>query len=234
MWRVEHNVDHVVLQCPIHRPTIGLHGQAAALDDETIEWLLNTCLETQWGQAVDCNNSLTRQVNNIQLYRWSFRQARNWTSKFWDYINCLFFQTLCLNVNKINIAWLCQAKWNWCCCEELVSFWVEVFIEKVLVTLCVCLDGDREQGLGVGSKMSYSNSDPSIICNSDCGLSSIQYFASPKPVFFNPVLATPEGSSIAYGLVASRYFMYTAVLHLLYSSFRWGLCVIMGCYNGSW
>jgi len=50
---------------------------------------------------------------------------------------------------------------------------VEVFIEKVLVTLCVCLDGDREQGLGVGSKMSYSNSDPSIISNSDCGLSNV-------------------------------------------------------------
>ena len=34
-------VDHVVLQCPIHRPPHGLHGQMV-LDDETIEWLLNT------------------------------------------------------------------------------------------------------------------------------------------------------------------------------------------------
>ena len=34
-------VDHVVLQCPIHRP---LHG-LTFLDDETTEWLLNTCPE---------------------------------------------------------------------------------------------------------------------------------------------------------------------------------------------
>jgi len=38
----EQTVDHVVLQCPIHRPPHGLHG-LTILDDETIEWLLNTC-----------------------------------------------------------------------------------------------------------------------------------------------------------------------------------------------
>jgi len=37
-------VDHVVLQCPIHRPPHGLHGLTVQ-DDETIEWLLNTCAE---------------------------------------------------------------------------------------------------------------------------------------------------------------------------------------------
>jgi len=37
-------VDHVVLQCPIQRPPHGLHG-LTVLDDETIEWLLNTCPE---------------------------------------------------------------------------------------------------------------------------------------------------------------------------------------------
>ena len=37
----EQNVD-VVLHCPIHRPPDGLHG-LAVLDDETTEWLLNTC-----------------------------------------------------------------------------------------------------------------------------------------------------------------------------------------------
>jgi len=37
-------VDHVVLQWPIHRPPHGLHG-LTVLDDETIEWLLNTCPE---------------------------------------------------------------------------------------------------------------------------------------------------------------------------------------------
>jgi len=37
-------VDHVVLQCPIHWPPHGLHG-LTVLDDETTEWLLNTCPE---------------------------------------------------------------------------------------------------------------------------------------------------------------------------------------------
>ena len=37
-------VDHVVLQCPIHRPPHGPHGLTVP-DDETIEWLLNICPE---------------------------------------------------------------------------------------------------------------------------------------------------------------------------------------------
>jgi len=40
----EQIVDHVVLQCPIHRPPHGLHG-LTVLDDETIEWLLTICPE---------------------------------------------------------------------------------------------------------------------------------------------------------------------------------------------
>ena len=40
----EQTVGHVVLQCPIHRPPHGLHG-LTVLDDETTEWLLNTCPE---------------------------------------------------------------------------------------------------------------------------------------------------------------------------------------------
>jgi len=40
----EQTVDHVVLQCPIHRPPHGLHG-LTVLEDETNEWLLNTCPE---------------------------------------------------------------------------------------------------------------------------------------------------------------------------------------------
>jgi len=36
------NIDHDVFQCPIHRPPHGLHG-LTVLDDETIDWLLNTC-----------------------------------------------------------------------------------------------------------------------------------------------------------------------------------------------
>jgi len=40
----EQIVDHVVLQCPIHRPPYGTHV-LTVLDVETIEWLLNTCPE---------------------------------------------------------------------------------------------------------------------------------------------------------------------------------------------
>jgi len=36
----EQTDDHVVLQCPIHRPPLGLHC-LTVLDDETIEWLLS-------------------------------------------------------------------------------------------------------------------------------------------------------------------------------------------------
>jgi len=39
----EQVIDHVVLQCPIHQPPHGLHS-LITLDDETIKWLLNTCL----------------------------------------------------------------------------------------------------------------------------------------------------------------------------------------------
>jgi len=38
----EQTADNVVLQCPIHLPPHGVHG-LTVLDDETIEWLLNTC-----------------------------------------------------------------------------------------------------------------------------------------------------------------------------------------------
>ena len=37
-------VNHVVFQCPIHRLPHGLHD-LTVLDDETSEWLLNTCPE---------------------------------------------------------------------------------------------------------------------------------------------------------------------------------------------
>jgi len=37
----EQTADHVVLQCPIHRSPHEAHG-LTVLDDETIDWLLNT------------------------------------------------------------------------------------------------------------------------------------------------------------------------------------------------
>jgi len=40
----EPTVNHVALECPIHQPCHGLHG-LMALDEETIEWLPNTCPE---------------------------------------------------------------------------------------------------------------------------------------------------------------------------------------------
>jgi len=40
----EQTIDHIDLYCPIHRPLHGLHDRTV-LDDETTEWLLNTCPE---------------------------------------------------------------------------------------------------------------------------------------------------------------------------------------------
>jgi len=48
----DQTIHHVVFQCPIERPFHGLHG-LTVLDDETIDFLLNTCPEILCGQAVD-------------------------------------------------------------------------------------------------------------------------------------------------------------------------------------
>jgi len=56
----EQTIDHVVLQCRIHRPAHGLHG-LTVLDDETIEWQLNAYPEIWRGQAIDSNNWLKRR-----------------------------------------------------------------------------------------------------------------------------------------------------------------------------
>ena len=56
----EQTVDHVVFQCPIHRPPHGLHG-LTVLDDETTEWLLNTCPEFQGGQPVDKRRTRSKE-----------------------------------------------------------------------------------------------------------------------------------------------------------------------------
>jgi len=62
----EQTVDHVVLHCPIHRPPHGLHG-LTVLDDETTEWLLNTCPEIWRGQAVDKRTRSTEEEHNTLL-----------------------------------------------------------------------------------------------------------------------------------------------------------------------
>jgi len=48
----ERIVDHVALHCTIHRPPHGAHI-LTVLDDETIEWLFNTCPEILCGRLVD-------------------------------------------------------------------------------------------------------------------------------------------------------------------------------------
>ena len=47
------------------------------------------------------------------------------------------------------------------------------------------------------------------------------------------VVFKPVGRHVNHLGVSSRYFMYTAVLHLVYWSFGWGRWVIVGCYNWS-
>jgi len=61
----EQTVDHVVLQCSIHRPPHGLHG-LTVLDDETTEWLLNTYPEIQRGQAVDERRSRSNERRSTE------------------------------------------------------------------------------------------------------------------------------------------------------------------------
>jgi len=56
----EQTVDHVVLQCPIHRPPRVLHC-LTVLDDWAIEWLLNTCPEIDYALAVVMKNWLKRR-----------------------------------------------------------------------------------------------------------------------------------------------------------------------------
>ena len=73
----EQTADHVVLQCPIHRPHHGLYG-LTVLDDETIEWLFNTCPEIYCGQAVDSISSL-----KIRSHEW----------QVWFLLCCLRFYT---------------------------------------------------------------------------------------------------------------------------------------------
>jgi len=50
---------------------------------------------------------------------------------------------------------------------------------------------------------------------------SLLNFRGSRGVVLNLVSRSPEGSWTIFGGVANRRFMYTAVLHLLYSSFRW-------------
>ena len=71
----DQTVNHVVFQCPNHRPPPGLHG-LAVLDDEKIDRLLNNCAEIQCGQAVDWKiwlkrwwwNSLRLRTVDIPIY----------------------------------------------------------------------------------------------------------------------------------------------------------------------
>ena len=67
----EQTVDHVVLQCPIHQPPHGAHG-LMVLDDETIEWLLNTCTRSsaayQWIERT-AHMMKKKKQNEVRLRR---------------------------------------------------------------------------------------------------------------------------------------------------------------------
>ena len=65
--------------CPIHRPPHGLHG-LTVLDDETTEWLLNTCPEIQRGQAVDKRRTRSneRRVRSCRCFRLPLMFDRVW------------------------------------------------------------------------------------------------------------------------------------------------------------
>jgi len=63
----EQTADHVVLQYPIHRPSLGLHGPTF-LDGETIDLLLNTCPEIECGQAVPERSGANDEKASASLF----------------------------------------------------------------------------------------------------------------------------------------------------------------------
>jgi len=66
----EQTVDHVVLYCPIHRPPYELHG-LTVLDDETTEWLLNTCPNIKASkQLIKEELAQTKENHLASVYRW--------------------------------------------------------------------------------------------------------------------------------------------------------------------
>ena len=78
----EQTVDHVVLQCPIHRPPHGLHG-LTVLDVETTEWLLNTCPEIYCGQAVDKKRTRSNEEANVRAWQSSEMQSATRGDECW-------------------------------------------------------------------------------------------------------------------------------------------------------
>jgi len=78
----EQTVDHVVLQCQIHRPPHRLHG-LTVLDDETTEWLLNICPESseaeQWFEQLAQKKKWNHCVSPAQIVVWSFYAISTFT-----------------------------------------------------------------------------------------------------------------------------------------------------------
>jgi len=68
VWRRKQTVDHVVLQGPIHLPPHWLHD-LTVLDDETTEWLINTCPRSnaakQWFEQL----AQKKKTSVISLFR---------------------------------------------------------------------------------------------------------------------------------------------------------------------
>jgi len=76
----EQTVDHVVLQCPIHRPLYGLHG-LPFLNDEKIEWLLNTCTNFWCGQTTAVVSTTRSSLALCESYPLESQDFRNFHSE---------------------------------------------------------------------------------------------------------------------------------------------------------
>jgi len=67
----EQTIDHVVLQRPLNRPPLELHC-LAVLDEETIEWLLNTVsrssVDKQWLQQLAQKKNNYVDIQHVFLH----------------------------------------------------------------------------------------------------------------------------------------------------------------------
>jgi len=91
----EQTVDHVVLQCPIHRPH-GMHV-LTVLDDESMEWLLNTWPEIQCGllhllsqffKPLLGRNEMKVQMNSSCCTKRNKTQQKLYLKKLFKIKNC--------------------------------------------------------------------------------------------------------------------------------------------------
>ena len=107
----EQTVDHLVLQCAIHRSPHGLHG-LTVLDDETTEWLLNTCPEIWCGQAVVWTTSSKEEVTWNASDKFTFINNLKWIMCKHIFFLLLLTLNVPLQISKCTPSGTCTPVWE--------------------------------------------------------------------------------------------------------------------------